>query len=119
MEGRRMTKRIIGNLTILAALLAFSGGASAQDAKLVDAAKGEGGKVVVYGSLENETMDLVGAGFKKKTGLDVEFWRGSSNKVMDRALTEGRPASPRSDVVLTTAAPMKFLQKAGVFAKYD
>jgi iron(III) transport system substrate-binding protein len=92
---------------------------SAQDAKLVEAAKGEGGKVVVYGSLENETMDLVGAGFKKKTGLDVEFWRGSSTKVMDRALSESRTGRPQFDVVLTNDAPMQFLQKAGVFAKYD
>ncbi|HEY1269433.1 MAG TPA: hypothetical protein VGH16_19395, partial [Candidatus Binatia bacterium] len=64
-----------------ALLLALTGGAFAQDAKLVDAAKAEGGKVVVYGSLENETMDLVSAAFKKKTGLDVEFFRAASTKV--------------------------------------
>jgi iron(III) transport system substrate-binding protein len=114
-----MTKRIIGNLTILAALLAFSAGASAQDAKLVDAAKAEGGKVVVYGSLENETMDLVAAGFKKKTGLDVEFFRAASTKVMDRAQGEFRTGKPLFDTVLMNDAPMQFLQKAGIFAKYD
>jgi hypothetical protein len=62
----------------------------AQDAKLIEAAKKEGGKVVVYGSIENDTMDLIGAAFKKKTGLEVEFWRAASTKVMDRVLGETR-----------------------------
>ncbi len=39
-----------------------------QDSKLVDAAKKEGGKVVVYGSLENDTMDLIAAALKRKPG---------------------------------------------------
>ncbi len=60
----------------------------AQDAKLIEAAKKEGGKVVVYGSLENDTMDLISAAFKKKTGIEVDFWREAANKVMDRAVTE-------------------------------
>src|ERR1043166_1245048 len=100
MEGRRMTKRIIGNLTILAALLAFSAGASAQDAKLVDAAKAEGGKVVVYGSRENETMVLGAAGVNTKTGVTVEFFRAASTKVMDRAQGEFLPGKPLFDTVL-------------------
>jgi iron(III) transport system substrate-binding protein len=91
----------------------------AQDTKLVDAAKGEGGKVVVYGSLENETMDLLSAAFKKRTGLDVEFFRAASTKVMDRAQTEFRTGKPLFDVVLMNDAPMQFLQKAGIFTKYD
>ena len=113
MQSRAMRFLLVVSLLLLPTVL------RAQDAKLVDAAKGEGAKVVVYGSLENETMDLVGAGFKKKTGLDVEFWRGSSTKGMDRALSESRTGRPQSDVVLTNDAPMQFLQKAGVFAKYD
>lgn len=115
-----MANSIVRNLTILAALLlALSGGAFAQDTKLIDAAKGEGGKVVVYGSLENETMDLLSAAFKKKTGLEVEFWRGASTKVMDRAQSEFRTGKPMFDVVLMNDAPMQFLQKAGIFTKYD
>src|ERR1051326_9304751 len=86
MEGRRMTKRIIGNLTILAALLAFSAGASAQDAKLVDAAKAEGGKVVVYGSLENETMDLVAAGVKKKSRSEEHMSELQSHSLISYAV---------------------------------
>ena len=91
----------------------------AQDAKLVDAAKKEGGQAVVYGSLENDTMDLIAAAFKKKTGLDVEFWRASATKVMDRAINEMRAGKPLYDVVLTNSPPMEFMHKDGALAKYD
>ncbi len=91
----------------------------AQESKLVDAAKTEGGKVVVYGSLENETMELISGALKKKSGLETEFWRASSTKVMDRAINEFRAGKPLFDVVLMNDAPMQFLQKDGIFTKYD
>ena len=93
--------------------------AYAQDAKLIDAAKKEGGKVVVYGSLENDTMDLISAAFKKKTGLEVDFWRDSANKVTDRVGAEFRAGKPQADVVLTTTSTMQLAQKDGLLAKYD
>lgn len=93
--------------------------AFAQDAKLVDLAKKEGGKVVIYGSLENDTVDAVSKALKKKTGLEVEFWRGSATKVMDRVVSEYRAGKPLSDVVLTNDAPMRIMQQEGTFAKYD
>jgi len=93
--------------------------AYAQDAKLIDAAKKEGGKVVVYGSLENDTMDLLSAAFKKKTGLEVDFWRDSANKVTDRVGAEFRAGKPQADVVLTTTSTMQLAQKDGLLAKYD
>jgi hypothetical protein len=73
----------------------------AQDPKLVEGAKKEGGKVVVYGSLENDTMDLIANAFRQRTGLETEFWRASSTKVMDRVLGESRAGKPLFDVVLT------------------
>ena len=85
----------------------------AQDAKLIDGAKKEGGKVVVYGSIENDTMDLIAAALKKKTGLETEFWRSSSTKVMDRVLGEMRTGKPLYDVVLTNTAPMEFMFNEG------
>ncbi|HYT53091.1 MAG TPA: extracellular solute-binding protein [Verrucomicrobiae bacterium] len=91
----------------------------AQDAKLIEAAKKEGGKVVVYGSIENDTMDLVAAAFKKKTGLEVDYWRAASNKVTDRVTGESRAGKPLFDVVLTTESTMKLIQLDGFLAKYD
>ena len=90
-----------------------------QDSKLVDAAKKEGGKVVVYGSLENDTMDLIAAAFKKKTGLETDYWREAANKVTDRVANESRAGRPLFDVVLTTKSTMLLIQKDGFLAKYD
>ena len=106
-------------LALLLLIIALPARLLAQDTKLVEAAKKEGGRVVVYGSIENDTMDLVSAAFKKKTGLDIEFWRSSSTKVMDRVLGESRTGKPLYDVVLTNTAPMEFMYNEGGLGKYD
>lgn len=103
---------------LILAVIAVSTPAFAQDAKLIDAAKKEGGKAVVYSSMESSISDGIAAGFKKKTGLEMEYWRGSSTKVLDRALNEHRAGKPLFDVAITIADPMFLMQKEGVFAKY-
>jgi iron(III) transport system substrate-binding protein len=62
---------------------------------------------------------LISAGFKKKTGLDVEFWRSSATKVMDRVISESRAGKPLYDVVLTIIPPMEFMLNEGTLAQYD
>src|SRR5437870_10072098 len=111
-------RRILA-LNWLIAVLAFPNFLFAQDSKLVDAAKKEGGKVVIYGSLENDTMDLITAALKKKTGLEVDYWREAANKVTDRVANESRAGKPLFDVVLTTKSTMQLIQKDGFLAKYD
>jgi iron(III) transport system substrate-binding protein len=108
-------------LAVAFSIYFLAGNASlfAQDAKLVEMAKKEGGRVVVYGSIENETMDLLADAFKKKTGLDVDFWRAASTKVMDRVLGETRTGKPLYDVVLTNTPPMEFMFNEGALGKYD
>ena len=112
-----MGKLIVGSF--LAAVVFLVGAASAQEPQLIDAAKKEGGKVVVYSSMESSISDGIAAGFKKKTGLEMEYWRGSSTKVLDRALNEHRAGKPLFDVAITIADPMFLMQKEGVFAKYE
>jgi iron(III) transport system substrate-binding protein len=90
-----------------------------QDNKLVEAAKKEGGKVIIYGSLENDTVDLIATALKKKTGLDIDYWRDAANKVTDRVANESRAGRPLYDVVLTTKSTMQLVQKDGFLAKYD
>ena len=120
LEGKQSMKKHHCKLFIATVLVLLStGSVLGQDAKLVDAAKREGGKVVVYGSLENDTMDLISAAFKKKTGLDVDFWRDSANKVTDRVAAEFRAGKPQADVVLTTTSTMRLSQRDGLLAKYD
>jgi iron(III) transport system substrate-binding protein len=89
-----------------------------QSTSLVDAGKKEG-KAVIYGSLESDTAGAVFKIFKQKTGIEVEYWRASATKVMDRALSEYRAGKPLFDVILTNDNPMQILQKEGIFAKYD
>ena len=120
LEGKQSMKKHHCKLFIATVLVLLStGSVLGQDVKLVDAAKKEGGKVVVYGSLENDTMDLISAAFKKKTGLDVDFWRDSANKVTDRVAAEFRAGKPQADVVLTTTSTMRLSQRDGLLAKYD
>lgn len=104
---------------VIGFLLLGSSAAWTQDAKLLEAAKKEGAKVVVYGSLENDTMDLISAALKKRTGLEVDYWRDSANKVTDRVTAEARAGKVQADVVLTTTPTLKLIQKDGLLAKYD
>src|ERR1043166_5793004 len=105
-----MKERHCKLLLATALVLLSTGSVLAQDATL-DAAKKEGGKVVVYGSLENDTMDLISAAFRKKTGLDVDYWRDAANKVTDRIAAEFRAGKPQADVVLTTTSTMRLRQR--------
>lgn len=106
-------------LALLMASLLFSAApVFSQDAKLVAAGKKEG-KAVIYGSLESDTAETVFNTFKKKTGIEVEYWRASATKVMDRALSEHRAGKPLFDIILTNDNPMQIMFKEGIFAKYD
>ena len=59
------------------------------------------------------------AAFKKKTGLEVDYWRDAANKVTDRVSAEARAGKPQADVVLTTTSTLRLIQKDGLLAKYD
>ncbi|HEX9274767.1 MAG TPA: extracellular solute-binding protein, partial [Candidatus Binatia bacterium] len=106
-------------LALVGVPLLIATSASSQSTDLVEAAKKEGSKVVVYGSLESDTMAAIARAFQKKTGIEVEYWRGSATKVIDRALSEYRAGQPLFDVILTNSNPMQILAKDGIFAKYD
>src|SRR6185503_1520172 len=108
----------IASISLSLVLLLF-GTAFAQDAKLIEAAKKEGGKVVVYGSLDSDTGEAIGHAFAKRTGIKMEYWRASSTKVMDRAVSEFRAGRPLFDVLINNATPMQILLKDGMLAKYN
>ena len=105
---------LVGLLMLFASETGFS-----QDDKLIDAAKKEGGKVIVYTSMETFTADALKAAFEKKTGLQMEYWRGGSTEVLDRSLAEFRVGKPLFDVVAMTGDHMHLLAKEGVFVKYQ
>jgi len=91
-------------------------GANAQVAN-VDAAKKEG-KVVVYGTVPPQAMEGLHKGFEKKYGVQVEYWRGSSTLVSERALTEWRAGKPGVDVIEGNRGVQLIMRAEGLFTKY-
>jgi iron(III) transport system substrate-binding protein len=102
----------------IVAIIAYlaSSSAFAQQAN-VEAGKKEG-KVVVYGSVVPQAMEGLHQAFKKKYGIDVEYWRGSSTQVSERALSEWRAGRPGFDVVEGNRGVQLIMKEEGLFAKY-
>ena len=90
-----------------------------QSAQTVAAAKKEGGKVILYTSMETFTADALKAAFEKKTGLQVDYWRGGSTEVLDRVLSEHRVGKPVFDVVAITGDHMRLMANEGAIGKYE
>ncbi len=113
-----MLKRIAFWIVIFAGAALHAAPAFSQSSALVEAGKKEG-KAVVYGSLESDSAGSIFGDFKKKTGIEVDYWRASATKVMDRALSEYRAGRPLFDIILTNDNPMQIMFKEGLFAKYE
>jgi hypothetical protein len=82
-------------VTWLAAMILLPASTYGQDVKLVDGAKKEGGKVVVYGSIENDTMDLIAAALKTKRrpGLKLSSGARPARRSWTGCLARCGPAS--------------------------
>lgn len=83
----------------------------------VEAGKQEG-RVVVYGSVVPQAMEGLHKAFEAKYGIKVEYWRGSSTQVSERALSEWRAGRPGFDVVEGNRGVQLIMKKEGLFAKY-
>ena len=83
----------------------------------IAAAKKEG-KVVVYGSVVPQAMEELHRNFESKHGIKVEYWRGSSTAVAERAQSEWRAGRPAFDVVESSWDVMALMKKEGIFASY-
>ncbi len=83
----------------------------------IEAAKKEG-RVVVYGAQVPQAMKPLHAAFEKKYGISVEYWRGSSTGVSERALTEWRAGKPGFDVVEGNRGVQLIMRDDGLFQKY-
>jgi iron(III) transport system substrate-binding protein len=90
----------------------FAHAAAPADYKAIDiaAAKAEG-KVVVYASLDGQTLDSVIAGFKAKYGIPVEYFRGSSNDVVAKVFAEAQAGRVQVDVIDTSDVAAIMLMK--------
>ena len=90
----------------------------AQSAQTVAAAKRRAAKSILYTSMETFTADAIKAAFEKKTGLQMEYWRGGSTEVLDRVLSEHRVGKPVFDVVAITGDHMRLMANEGAIGKY-
>lgn len=88
-------------------------------AQAVDvAAARKEGRVVVYGSVVPQAMEELHKNFEKKYDVKVDYWRGSSTAVAERAQSEWRAGRPAFDVVESSWDVMILMKKEGLFARY-
>jgi iron(III) transport system substrate-binding protein len=78
--------------------------------KLIAGAKKEG-TVTVYTSANVDDMAVVTAAFEKKYGVKVRVWRGSSETLVQRSVTEARGGRYDADVFETGGAAMESLHR--------
>ena len=83
----------------------------------IAAAKKEG-RVVVYGSVVPQAMEELHKSFERKYGIKVDYWRGSSTAVAERAQTEWRAGRPTFDVVESSWDVMVLMKKEEIFGRY-
>ena len=81
-----------------------------RDARVLAEAKKEG-RVVMYTSLNLKDSVPITEAFEKKTGLKVELWRASSEKVLQRGVTEARAGRYAPDIFETNGPEMEALYR--------
>src|SRR6266699_2564199 len=84
--------------------------------RLIVGAKKEG-TVTVYTSANVDDMAVVTAAFEKKYGVKVRVWRGSSENVVQRSVTEARGGRYDVDVIETGGAAMESLHRENLLQK--
>jgi len=119
--------RVLGLITALAlCAMAFAPAALAQtksknsdvfmyqgadrDKRILEAAKKEG-TVVLYTSLNLKDSVPITETFEKKYGVKVSLWRASSEKVVQRGVTEARAGRFSPDVFETNGPEMEALYR--------
>jgi len=97
-------------------LTAYVAGAQGQTVDVAAAKKD--GKVVGYGTVVPQAMEELHKNFEKKYDIKVEYWRGSSTAVAERAQTEWRAGRPAFDVVESSWDVMALMKTEGIFTRY-
>jgi iron(III) transport system substrate-binding protein len=104
---------------LLAAIaFAWAPGALAQAPATVAAAKAEG-EVVMYTSGQQDDMSALTRVFEQKYGVKVTIWRASSEKVLQRAVTEARSGRHAVDILETNGPELEMAQREGLLRKVD
>jgi iron(III) transport system substrate-binding protein len=86
--------------------------------RLEEGARREG-SFKFYGVSNAELLSAYTKGFMKQYPfVKAEFWRGSGNKLVFRALTEHKTGQLDTDAVLVGTENVMTLKKAGIWARY-
>src|SRR5436853_792393 len=83
--------------------------------RLVDAAKHEG-SVALYTSLAPTESKPLADAFEKKYGVKVQLWRGLSEEVVQRVITEAKGRRYSVDVVETNGPEMEMIAREKLLA---
>ena len=86
-----------------------------RERRLAEGARREG-EVSVYTSLVAEDMAAMSAAFEKKYGVKAKYWRASSEKVVQRAVTEARGGRFDVDVIETNGPELEAMQREKLLA---
>ncbi len=92
----------------IAEVAAYTG--ADREQRLIEGAKKEG-QVSVYSSLTVEDLTALAEDFEKKHGIKVNYWRASSEKVVQRFITESRGERHDADVIETNGPEMEALHR--------
>src|SRR5688572_14797641 len=84
-----------------------------REKRLVEQARKEG-SVTVYTSLAPSEAQPMAQAFEKKYGIKVELWRALSERVVQRAVSEGKAGRPGADVIATNGPEMESLAREKV-----
>lgn len=85
--------------------------------KLVEGARKEG-RVNIYTSLNTRDSGPITEAFEKKYGVKIALWRSSSEKVVQRAVTEARSGRFAFDVLETNGPEMEILYREKLLAPF-
>jgi iron(III) transport system substrate-binding protein len=88
-----------------------------RDARLLEKARQEG-SVSIYTSLATKESTPLAQAFEKKYGIKVELWRATSDKVVQRAVTEGMAHRHAVDVVETNGPEMEMIAREKLLADF-
>jgi iron(III) transport system substrate-binding protein len=86
-----------------------------REARLLEGARKEG-EVSVFSSLVVEDIGAVAKAFENKYGVKVRYWRSSSEKILQRAITEARSGRSDVDVIETNGPELEALSREKLLA---
>lgn len=89
---------------------------SARQNALIEAAKDEGGKLVVYSSYNDEPT--MAKAFTAKYGIKVDVYQANSESVLQRVQQETTAGKPRNDVLVSPATDMETISGRGILGTY-